>query len=49
MAFLIGALIVVVAVIAYFMFTGQKAPTKSIDVNVNPPAVSAPAAPSSGG
>ena len=49
LAFLVGALIVVVAVIAYFMFTGQKAPTKSIDVNVNPPAVSAPAAPSSGG
>lgn len=48
LAFLVGALIVVVAVIAYFMYTGNKPATKSVDVNINTPEVSAPAAPSPG-
>jgi hypothetical protein len=49
LAFLVGGLIVVVAVIAYFMFTGRKSPVPdTVDVNINPPAASAPAAPSGG-
>ena len=49
LAFLVGALIVVVAVIAYFMYAGRKpAVPDTVDVNINPPAASAPAAPSPG-
>lgn len=49
LAFLVGGLIVVVAVIAYFMYTGGQTPAKQIDVNIKAPsAPSAPAAPSGG-
>lgn len=48
LAFLIGGLIVAVAVIGYFMYSGAGS-HKSVDVNVKAPSVSAPAAPSSGG
>ena len=49
LAFLVGGLVVVVAVIAYFMYTGGQAPTKQLDVNIKAPsAPSAPAAPSGG-
>jgi hypothetical protein len=49
MAFIIGALVVVVAIIAYFVFTGGVTQKKSVDVNVSVPRpeapVSAPAKP----
>jgi hypothetical protein len=49
LAFLVGGLVVVVAVIAYFMYTGNSAPTKQLDVNIKAPAApSAPATPSGG-
>lgn len=47
MAFIIGGLVVVVAIIAWFVFARGGAPeTKNVDVNVDMPAVSAPAVPS---
>ena len=49
MAFIVGGLVVVVAVIAWFVFSGGAVPgaeTKSIDVDVSLP--EAPAAPSAG-
>jgi hypothetical protein len=48
LAFLVGALVVVVAVIAVFTFGGRSSPTKTVDVDVKAPAVSAPAAPGKG-
>ena len=49
LAFLVGALVVVVAVIAFFMYSGRKPSVpETVDVNINPPAASAPAAPSGG-
>lgn len=52
LAFIVGGLLVVVAVIAFFVFTRGQAPEApaipdQVDVNVNLP--SAPAAPSNGG
>ena len=49
LAFIVGGLVVVVAIIAYFLFArgGVEPQTKNIDVDVDLPAVSAPAAPSS--
>lgn len=50
MAFIIGAIVVVLAVIAYFVFVrGGAAETKNVDVDVNLPEVSAPAVPGTGG
>ncbi|MBO9558607.1 MAG: hypothetical protein J7515_08475 [Caulobacter sp.] len=52
MAFIIGALVVVVAVIAYFVFTGGMTQKKSVDINVKAPQLDAPkvpAAPKSAG
>ncbi len=47
LAFLVGGLLVVVAVIAYFMYSGRQAPTKSLDVKVEAPQMpAAPKAPS---
>ena len=50
LAFIVGGLLVVVAVLAYFMFFrgGVESPTKDIDVDVNLPKVEAPAAPTPG-
>lgn len=48
LAFLVGGLIVVVAVIGYFMYTGAGS-HKSLDVNVKTPDISAPAKTASGG
>lgn len=46
MAFIIGGLVVVVAIIAWFVFARGGAPeTKNVDVNVDLPEVSAPAVP----
>lgn len=47
MAFIVGAIVVVLAVVAYFVFARGGAPeTKDVNVDVNLPEVSAPAVPS---
>ena len=47
LAFIVGGIVVVLAIVAYFVFARGGAPeTKDIDVDVNLPEVSAPAAPS---
>lgn len=49
LAFLVGGLVVVVAVIAYFMYAGGQSPARQVDINIKPPAApSAPSAPSGG-
>jgi hypothetical protein len=45
MAFIIGALVVVVAVIAYFVFAGGMTQKKTVDVNVSAPQLEAPKLP----
>lgn len=47
-AFIVGAIVVVLAIVAYFVFArGAGAPeTKDVNVDVNLPEVSAPAVPS---
>lgn len=45
MAFIIGALVVVVAVIAFFVFTGGMTQKKTVDVNVSAPQLEAPKVP----
>lgn len=47
LAFIVGAIVVVVAVIAYFLFArgGLEPQTKDVNVDVNLPEVSAPAVP----
>ncbi|RZJ01771.1 MAG: hypothetical protein EON90_01825 [Brevundimonas sp.] len=46
-AFIVGAIVVVLAIVAYFVFArgGGGPETKDINVDVNVPAVSAPAVP----
>ena len=44
MAFIVGALVVVVAVIAYFVFTGGMT-QKKVDINVSAPQLEAPKVP----
>lgn len=48
LAFLVGGLLVIVAIIAFVMYSGggAPAPTKSVDVNIKAPEISAPALPS---
>lgn len=47
MAFIVGAIVVVLAIVAYFVFArgGMGGETKDVNVDVDLPAVSAPAAP----
>ena len=46
LAFIIGGLVVVVAVIGFLMYSGGiGAPSKTVNLNVKAPAISAPAAP----
>ncbi|MFJ6024226.1 hypothetical protein ACIQC9_06480 [Brevundimonas sp. NPDC092305] len=47
LAFIVGGIVVVVAVIAYFVFArgGMSPETKDVNVDVNLPEVSAPAVP----
>lgn len=46
LAFIVGGLVVVVAIVAWFLFARGGAPdTKQVDVDVSLPEVSAPAAP----
>ena len=50
LAFIVGGIVVVLAIVAYFVFARGGAPeTKKIDVDVNLPEVSAPAVPGTGG
>jgi hypothetical protein len=42
----VGALVVVVAIIGVFMFSNGFHTSKSVDVNIHAPSMSAPAAPS---
>jgi hypothetical protein len=45
LAFVVGALVVVVAVIAYFVFTGGMGHKKTVDINVSAPQLDAPKVP----
>ena len=50
LAFIVGAIVVVLAVVAYFVFARGGAPeTNELDVNVDVPEVSAPAVPGTEG
>ncbi len=50
LAFIVGAIVVVLAVVAWFVFARGGAPeTKQIDVDVDLPEVSAPQVPGTGG
>ncbi len=50
LAFIVGAIVVVLAVVAWFVFARGGAPeTKQIDVDVDVPEVSAPAVPGTEG
>lgn len=50
LAFIVGGIVVVLAIVAYFVFARGGAPeTKDINVDVDLPEVSAPAVPSTGG
>ncbi len=49
LAFLVGGLLVVVAVIGWFVWSGQSAPTKQVDVSIEAPQLpDAPAMPAPG-
>ena len=47
LAFIVGAVVVVLAIVAYFVFTsgGMGGDTKDVKVDVNLPSVEAPAVP----
>lgn len=47
LAFIVGAVVVVLAIVAYFVFTsgGMGGDTKDVNVDVNLPSVEAPAVP----
>ncbi len=45
LAFIIGGIVVVLAIVAYFVFARGGADTKEVNVDVNLPEVSAPAVP----
>ena len=50
LAFIVGAVVVVLAIVAWFVFARGGGPeTKQIDVNVDVPEVSAPSVPGTGG
>lgn len=48
LAFIVGGIVVVLAIVAYFVFArgGMTPESKDIDVDINVPEVSAPAVPS---
>jgi len=47
LAFIVGAVVVVLAIVAWFVFArGGAAPARQVDVNVKMPEVSAPSIPS---
>ncbi len=45
LAFIIGGIVVALAIVAYFVFARGGADTKEVNVDVNLPEVSAPAVP----
>jgi len=45
MAFIVGALVVVVAVIAFFVFSGGMTQKKKVDISVSAPQLEAPKIP----
>lgn len=45
LAFIVGALVVVVAVLAFFMVTGGFSSKKTVDINVSAPQLDAPKVP----
>ncbi len=50
LAFIVGAVVVVLAIVAYFVFArGGSSVPEQVDVNVDVPEVSAPAVPGTGG
>lgn len=49
LAFIVGAVVVVLAIVAYFVFARGGGETKNVDVNVKMPEVQAPAVPGTGG
>jgi hypothetical protein len=50
LAFIVGGLVVVVAVIGFLVYGGNLgSPSKTVDVNIKPPAISMPAAPAKPG
>lgn len=50
LAFIVGGIVVVLAIVAYFVFArGGMSETKDVNVDVNLPEVSAPAVPGTGG
>ncbi len=46
LAFIVGAIVVVLAIVAYFVFARGGADTKDVNVDVKMPEVSAPSVPS---
>lgn len=50
LAFIVGAVVVVLAIVAYFVFArgGTGTDAKAVDVDVNLPSVEAPAMPKAG-
>ena len=46
LAFIVGGLVVVVAVLGFLVYSGGfGAPSKTVNLNIKPPSVSAPAVP----
>ncbi len=45
MAFIVGAVVVVLAIVAWFVFSGGMNQTKKVDVDVDLPKVEAPSVP----
>ena len=49
LAFIVGAVVVVLAIVAYLVFARGGGETKNVDVDVKMPEVQAPAVPGTGG
>ncbi|HEY3888273.1 MAG TPA: hypothetical protein VGL73_06840 [Caulobacteraceae bacterium] len=50
LAFIVGALVIVVAVLGFLVYSGGVgAPSKTVNLNIKPPSMSAPAVPAKPG
>tara|TARA_R110002051_G_scaffold290950_1_gene354775 strand:+ start:292 stop:555 length:264 start_codon:yes stop_codon:yes gene_type:complete len=49
LAFIVGGIVVVLAIVAYFVFSGASPEPKQVDVDVSLPEVSAPSVPAPAG
>lgn len=49
LAFIVGAIVVVLAIVAWFVFARGGPETSQVDVDIDVPEVSAPAVPGTGG